>query len=257
MKDVFDTVAAMWTNLAGACLVRGNRRMDTIEQVAVSATLTNPAACLFNNYVREPSFAYFGAELAWYLTGNPSIETLLTYAPSYINFSDDGVTAYGAYGFRGLSLVELENLADRMRANPLSRQHVIPLWRADDRGVKSKDVPCTVSLQFLNCGGYLDLIVYMRSNDLYLGFLYDVPCFCSIQLLMAKMLGLKVGYYHHNVGSLHIYDKDLDRIRAALLRPTVSRSVEVIDPLALIHTFEAKSVEMMADFIRRRTYVGN
>ena len=61
----------------------------------------------------------------------------------------------------------------------------------------------------------------MRSNDLVLGLVYDLPWFCS---LMDKMIdelipyypNLTKGHYTHSVHSLHIYEKDEDKVKKML-----------------------------------------
>ena len=73
----------------------------------------------------------------------------------------------------------------------------------------TKDLPCTISLQYLIREGALHCIVYMRSNDLWLGFPYDVFCFTAFQTKLAMELGVKLGTYTHIAGSLHLYERNL------------------------------------------------
>lgn len=236
---IFETAGRMWESLITQCISHGHRRNDTQELIGVSATLEDPTACIIYNRVRKCDLGYLGAELAWYLSGSDRLEHLRKYAPSYDKFSDDGHTANGAYGARGLGLFELEALAERIAVNPTSRQHVIPLWRARDIGTPSKDVPCTVSLQFLVVGDALHLVVYMRSNDLYLGFLYDVPAFCMILQLMCSLTGFALGHYHHHVGSLHIYDRnDMRAVMAAATCSLHWAGLNIEEARRLVRVFE-------------------
>lgn len=57
----------------------------------------------------------------------------------------------------------------------------------------------------------------MRSNDLVLGFPYDVFTFTLFQELMLVELSkdianISMGYYFHNITSLHIYERDFSMI---------------------------------------------
>ena len=186
----------------------------TRELIGVNLRLTDPTAILFRNAIRQQSWGYLGAEMAWYLEGSDSLHHLQGFAPSYGKFSDDGTSLYGAYGPRGLSHTSLVELCDTMRAKGLeSRQFVVPVWRPRDLHKTSKDIPCTVALHFLVRNGLVFLTTFMRSNDLNTGFIYDVPCFCLMQQFVASCLGLGLGFYTHCVGSLHIYDKDLDALQ--------------------------------------------
>jgi hypothetical protein len=85
------------------------------------------------------------------------------------------------------------------------------MWKPSDlkdayHGNK-KDIPCTLNLQFFIRGEHLYCIATMRSNDAWMGMPYDIYCFTSLQCLLAEHLGLKVGFYQHNVGSMHLYEK--------------------------------------------------
>lgn len=74
-----------------------------------------------------------------------------------------------------------------------------------------------VSMQFLIREGKLNLIVCMRSNDIYLGFPYDIFNFSMFQEYIAGKLGVKLGEYIHVVGSLHYYKKMRRRLKLFFL----------------------------------------
>jgi thymidylate synthase len=56
----------------------------------------------------------------------------------------------------------------------------------------------------------------MRSNDIWTGLPYDIVYFTLLQKLVADALGKEYGTYTHFTTSLHLYDKDEVKIRAAL-----------------------------------------
>jgi thymidylate synthase len=82
--------------------------------------------------------------------------------------------------------------------------------------VEAADVPCCTTLQFLLRDGRLNLITYMRSNDIFTGFGYDIFFFTMLQELLACELEVALGWYQHVVGSLHLYDQDRRRALAAI-----------------------------------------
>ena len=51
--------------------------------------------------------------------------------------------------------------------------------------------------------------VNMRSNDLWFGFCNDQFCFSMLQDMVAKMLGLEVGWYYHFASNMHLYEEHL------------------------------------------------
>ena len=92
---------------------------------------------------------------------------------------------------------------------------------ADHLSLSTKDLPCTVSLQFLIRDNKLHLIVNMRSNDLFMGFCYDVIIFTLWQEKMLVELKeffpeLKNGHYYHNANSMHIYSNNYRKIKKIL-----------------------------------------
>ena len=94
-----------------------------------------------------------------------------------------------------------------------SRQAVLSIHEPRDIAACSKDIPCTCVIQFLVRDNKLNCIVYMRSNDLYLGLPYDVFSFTMLQELLAKQLNVGLGSYRHCVGSLHVYKRHYEKIK--------------------------------------------
>lgn len=98
-----------------------------------------------------------------------------------------------------------------------TRQAILRFSLPEHQWIGNKDQTCTLHGIFLIRNNQLHFSVVMRSNDLTLGLVYDLPWFCS---LMDKMLNelkpiypdLTKGHYTHTVHSLHIYDKDADKV---------------------------------------------
>ena len=206
----------VWKNILAELLTldaRDSRNGLMREQIGLHIMLGDPVH-LLQNSVRKPSRRYAAGELFWYLTGSRSLDHIAHYAPSYGKFSDDGYNLNGAYG----PAIEMgmELVLDILLEDPDSRRVVIPLFEESHLGQHSKDIPCTQTLQFLQRDGELDAITTMRSNDVWLGFPYDVFCFRAIQVILASYLHLEVGPYHHFVGSMHLYEKDVAKARDAI-----------------------------------------
>lgn len=253
MKKTFLTIDDMWKGMLEDVFVYGG--MDgadhdaggnTVEFIGWSGTLKKPYENFLLNPVRKLSPYYACGELMWYLTFNGRVDRITPYAPSYARFAEADGKAFGAYGTRMKGDREfkkqlmhgwhfhgpldygdyaspdnqLEAAISLLQKRESTRQCVISLWRNSDLlhayWKDKKDLPCTLSLQFLVRNDALHLIVTMRSNDVWLGAPYDIFCFTSIQILVAQALGLRVGTYTHNVGSLHCYAKDHERANHAL-----------------------------------------
>lgn len=184
------------------------------------AVLTDINFNWLTNPVRELSKSYAAGELIWYMSGEDSVERIKAYALSYGKFAESDGKAHGAYGARMVHSLQLEDAIKTLRQQKNTRQCVIAIWSPDDIqhavDVSKKDMPCTLSLQFIRRADQLHLIVTMRSNDAWLGFPYDVFCFTTLQKLVANELGLQPGWYKHQVGSMHLYDRDIPKAAEAL-----------------------------------------
>lgn len=193
---------------------------ETREEIGCNFIIFDPRCNILKNPVRELSPVYAAGELAWYLSGSDQGDMITAYAPSYSRFLDDNGRANGAYGARWKRNNQLDRCIRLLKRDPSTRQAVITMYdgtidfEAGEKG--SKDVPCTVSIQFLIRAGKLHCVVFMRSNDAWLGLPYDVFCFTSLQIIVAHILQYDIGYYHHHVGSLHLYDKQYEKAREAV-----------------------------------------
>jgi thymidylate synthase len=102
-------------------------------------------------------------------------------------------------------------MIDRLRKDPDTRQAVVTIWNPErDMLEKKRDYPCTILHQFRVRKDRLNMSVYMRSNDVWLGSAYDFFQFTRVQLAMCSVLGIEPGTYAHHVGSLHIYENNYE-----------------------------------------------
>ena len=237
-ENQFCTIDALWLDI----LDELNHGMIIESRVGKTKELLGYQGCLMSldntfllNKRRNLSPQYAAAEFLWYLSNTRSIEMIKAYAPQYVNFSDveqgtDNEIAYGAYGHRlatnitfdketlptheasGEHMHQLMQLCHLLQSSPNSRQAIVTFWQANDlvhayRRDK-RDLPCTICLQFFVRDGALHCIATMRSNDVWLGTPYDIFCFTSIQRLIALYLDIPTGCYIHQVGSMHLYERN-------------------------------------------------
>jgi len=202
-----------------------NRKEENLNEfINPSILLKDPSFCFA--LCRDMSFNYLKGELAWYLSGDPSIKPILQYSKFWQGISDDGWSANSNYGKLLLHDRNLHNYTQFEYAkfcllNNVESKKAVMLIYKHDASFKSLDNPCTMYLQYFIRNNKLDLYVKMRSSDIYFGMPYDVPFFVLLQYKMLKELqqekysDLKIGYYNHNSGSLHIYERDFEKIKKA------------------------------------------
>lgn len=199
------------------------RGMKIKEKLGVQFRIRDPRNRLPYVAARNFSVSYFVAESLWYMSGNNSTEWISRYAPFWKDISDDGSSANSAYGARIFkrhpriadgAYVQWEYVKEELKRDPDSRRAVIHIRTPDDSIYATKDVPCTLSLQFFIRNGDLHLHVSMRSSDIILGIAYDVPAFTLIQEVLANELGTGLGEYVHTSNSLHCYERDFETLSA-------------------------------------------
>lgn len=112
---------------------------------------------------------------------------------------------------------------ESLKADKDTRQAFIRFSLPEHQWVGNKDQTCTLHGIFMIRDNKLNLTINMRSNDLTLGLVYDLPWFISLMGRMQYDLkdvypDLEIGNYTHYVHNLHIYDRDEEKILKMLGR---------------------------------------
>lgn len=202
------------------------RGLPCREIIGSVLTLTEPRNALLTLRERKMPYKFLLAEKLCYLSGNSGEQILPIYAKNIAQFINPLTGRFdGAYGPRFAK--QLEYILKLLQDDPDTRRAVMNIYNFHDDFHESLDVPCTVALQFLIRDGKFHLVVYMRSNDLLWGTPIDISNFCFLQEVLARCLGLKLGVYQHHVGSLHIYERDLEVFERIL---TSNEAVDEIQP---------------------------
>lgn len=182
---------------------------------------------------RKLGYRFAPAEAAWMLTGSNLVSQIAPFAPKISQFSDDGVRFFGAYGPKIID--QLQYVVRKIVEDNCTRQAVINIWR--ESPPISKDIPCTTTLQFLQRGSEIHCVSTMRSNDAWLGTPYDIFNFSCIAMMVAAScthqdgIERSLGRLYHNVGSHHLYETDLNKVRDVVTRP--DDEIEVLDSFRL------------------------
>ena len=153
-----------------------NGRIETIKTTSkngpvlqipepVTITYLNPRQRVLFNPGRDCNPFFHLYESLWMLAGRNDVAPLKTYASKIDQFSDDGVTFNGAYGYRwrhawtGSETVQadgevdqLEIIIDHLKTQPNSRRAVLQMWNVVDDLLLvesgSKDVCCNTAVYF-------------------------------------------------------------------------------------------------------------
>ena len=179
------------------------------EVLNAITVIKDPTRGIVQSNIRKMPMRYAVGELIWYLSGNPTLAAIRNYTSAWDRMSDDGLYVNSNYGWcikHKYDFDQWEYVKDLFMKDINTRQAVLHIKTADNK--PSKDVNCTVCIQFLCRDGKLHATTYMRSNDIWMGFPYDVFSFTALQVKMAMELGLGIGTYTHIAGSLHLYERN-------------------------------------------------
>lgn len=180
------------------------RGLRTRELLNVVTEITDPLArCqIVPGRRANPWLAL--SEALWILAGRNDVAALAPYNKRIADFSDDGLTLYGAYGWR--IAPQIEPLLARLRNDPADRRAVLSIWNERDLVKLTKDAPCNTQAMFKLRAGRLHMLVTCRSNDLHWGLhAVNLPTFSILQEYLAARLGVGVGTQTHVSQSLHVY----------------------------------------------------
>ena len=114
---------------------------------------------------------------------------------------------------------QLYNLVEGIKSNPFGRRHVVTAWNP----AEEEDMclpPCHIMFQcYVQETGHLDMMVYMRSVDMCLGFPSDVILYATQLLLICQDTKLQPGDLIFVLGDTHVYENHVEQVRDQLQRP--------------------------------------
>lgn len=158
---------------------------------------------------RKTSLKFAMKEAAWILSGHQNI-----FHPNMKKYSDDGEFLAGAYGPKVLS--QMAYVAGALKKDNGSRQAVMTIWERNP--AESKDIPCTLGLQFRLHKSLIHTTVFMRSSDAWLGIPYDLFSFSMVSIAIAKRVCAEgLGKLTFMLGSSHLYTSDMGKVKTLLL----------------------------------------
>lgn len=131
---------------------------------------------------RKLNYRFMAAEAQWIIMARSDVAFLTKYNPNMQAFSDDGVTLAGAYGPR--IMTQMSYVVQKLFEDRDTRQATLTIWKPNPP--TTKDYPCTIAMDFKIRDDRLNLHVFMRSSDIWLGLPYDVFSFTAVATRFAQ-----------------------------------------------------------------------
>lgn len=133
-------------------------------------------------------------------------------------------------GYDGQPIDQLRNIQEAIRTEDrdMGRRLIVSAWNAAqiDEMSKSGLPPCHTLFQF-NASEqadpetgkkYLDMQLYQRSADWFLGVPFNMAQYAMMLSAMAQTTNRTPRYFTHTFGSAHIYNNHVDQVEEQLLR---------------------------------------
>jgi thymidylate synthase len=137
--------------------------------------------------------------------------------------------------FNGDNYDQLEKVLHSLECHPNDRRMIVSAWnplQLDQMALP----PCHLLWQVIVRGGYLDLLWYQRSVDVFLGLPFNIASYGLLLELLAHQFGYKSGILTGFLGDTHIYnnlteqvDKQISRDGREFTLPSVTIASKLKD----------------------------
>jgi thymidylate synthase len=183
-------------------------------------------------------------ELLWFLRGDTNVKWLQERKVSIWDewAASDGELGpvYGKQWRRwetpdGGAIDQIAALVREIKEKPASRRQIVSAWNPADLPQMAL-APCHCLFQTRVANGRLDLQLYQRSADVFLGVPFNIASYALLVHILAQQCDLEPGTFVWTGGDCHLYSNHLDQARLQLTRapkplPTlrILRKAEAID----------------------------
>lgn len=141
---------------------------------------------------------------------------------------------------------QLSIAQDTIRNNPNSRRNIVNAWNVSELDAMSKSglPPCHMMYQFyVSSKGELDMKMYQRSADTFLGVPFNMAQYAMLLSMMAQTTDTTPRRLIHTFGDTHIYNNHLDQVEAQLARdPYPAPTIQLNPAVKDIWDFEPEDI---------------
>jgi thymidylate synthase len=167
-------------------------------------------------------------ELLWFLRGDTNVRWLQERKVSiWDEWADESGDLGPVYGKQwrdwetadGRHIDQIAELLELIRRDPASRRQIVTAWNPGEIG-RMALAPCHCLFQTQVAAGRLNLQLYQRSADLFLGVPFNIASYALLTHMLARECGLEPGTFVWTGGDVHLYLNHLEQARLQLTRET-------------------------------------
>ena len=165
-------------------------------------------------------------ELLWFLAGDSNIGYLKENGVRiWDEWADEAGELGPVYGVQWRSwpttdegsVDQITQVVESIRNNPESRRHIVSAWNVAEIH-KMALPPCHTLFQFYVRGDKLDLQLYQRSADMFLGVPFNIASYSLLLMMVAQVTGYEPGEFIHTLGDAHVYTNHEEQVALQLTR---------------------------------------
>jgi thymidylate synthase len=135
-------------------------------------------------------------------------------APAH--FESDPADQFWSPGHKTNQIAELIN---SLRNDPHGRRHVVSAWNPGELHLMALP-PCHMFFQcYVSNDGHLDLKMYQRSADTFLGVPFNIASYAALMIILGKLTGLTPRRLIMDFGDAHLYTDHLEKSTVMISRP--------------------------------------
>jgi len=193
-------------------------------------------------------------ELLWFLKGETNVRWLQENRVSiWDEWADEDGDLGPVYGKQwrdwetadGRHIDQIAALIDQINVNPGSRRQIVTAWNPGEVD-RMALAPCHCLFQTQVADGRLNLQLYQRSADVFLGVPFNIASYALLTHMLADQCGLKPGTFVWTGGDTHLYLNHLDQAREQLARdPRPLPALHILRTPEAIDAYEYEDFEIV------------
>lgn len=114
------------------------------------------------------------------------------------------------YTFGMPAIDQLQLLVHGLINDPTGRRHIVSAWNPAELDQMALP-PCHILFQcFVSSDGYLDLQMYQRSADVFLGVPFNIASYAALLAYLSALTGYRPRFLKMTLGDAHLYEGQIE-----------------------------------------------
>jgi len=152
---------------------------------------------------------------------------------------------------KGKTIDQLKWVIQELKEDQNAHNAIVNSWNPEylytmaDKKDASRFPICHNMYQISNRKGKLDLLLYQRSCDFFLGVPFNIASYSLLNIILAKILKIKPGRFIHVYGDIHIYENHVDQVKEQLKRtPRPFPKIKIVGKLDSVEDFTPDKIAL-------------